>query len=119
MTPSRHWSGRSRVWRSPDTSGPPSSRRVQQQRRVGTAFGIERASGLAHTVAFWWSVASLEYFMGYVDAMARQTPEQLRAYARRYIVGRPKVTGILISPAARANLSLDPSVLPTVLRSAP
>lgn len=90
---------------------------VKQQRRVGTAFGIERASGLTHTVAFWWSVASLEYFMGYVDAMARQSPEQLRAYARRYIVGKPKVTGILISPATRANLSLDPSVLPTVSRS--
>lgn len=91
---------------------------VKQQRRVGTAFGIERASGFAHTIGFWWSVASLDYFMGYVDAMARQTPEQLRAYARRYIVGKPKVTGILISPASRASLALDPSNLPTVSRGA-
>jgi zinc protease len=79
---------------------------VKAQRATETAFGIERASGLTHTIGFWWSVADLEYFMGYVDNMAKQTPADLQRYAQRYIVGRPRVSGVLISPADRQSLGL-------------
>ena len=81
----------------------------KQQRAVGTALGLERASGFAHELGFWWSVAGLDYYMGYVDNMASQTPEQLRSYVRKYIVGKPRVTGVLISPQDRQaiHLTLD------------
>lgn len=79
---------------------------VKTQRAVSSEFGRERASDLTHTIGFWWSVASLEYFMGYVDNMARQTTADVRKYAARYIVGRPRVTGVLVHPAARAELRL-------------
>ena len=48
-------------------------------RAVTSAFDRERASGFAHTLGFWWSVASLEYYMGYVDNMASQTISELHA----------------------------------------
>jgi len=51
-------------------------------------------------------VASLEYYMGYVDFMAQQTIDDLRAYARRYIVGKPHIAGVLIAPQARAAIKL-------------
>ena len=79
---------------------------VKAHRAVTSAFDRERASGFAHTLGFWWSVASLEYYMGYVDNMARQTTADLRAYATRYIVGKPHITGVLIDPASRKQLSL-------------
>ena len=79
---------------------------VKQQRIVGTAMGLERASSFSHTIGFWWSVANLEYYMGYVDNMARQTPADLRSYAARYIVGKPRVTGVMIDPSARASIGL-------------
>ncbi len=60
---------------------------VKARRAVNSAFGRERASGYAHTVGFWWSVANLEYYYGYVDNMAAQRPQDLAAYARHYIVG--------------------------------
>jgi hypothetical protein len=44
--------------------------------------------------------------MGYVDNMARQTPADLQRYAARFIVGKPSVTGVLISPTDRARLKL-------------
>jgi zinc protease len=84
---------------------------VKRQRLVGTAFGVERASSLSHTIGFWWSVASLEYYMGYVDNMASQTPADLQDYARRYIVGKPRVTGVMIDPRARAQIRLQESDL--------
>lgn len=79
---------------------------VKAHRAVTSAFDRERASGFAHTLGFWWSVADLEYYMGYVDNMAKQTITDLRAYGSRYIVGKPRVTGILIDPSSRARLAL-------------
>jgi zinc protease len=84
---------------------------VKAHRAVTSAFDRERASGFAHTLGFWWSVASLEYYMGYVDYMAQQTLDDLRAYARRYIVGKPHIAGVLISPDARQSLKLTPTDL--------
>ncbi|HEY4671857.1 MAG TPA: insulinase family protein, partial [Gemmatimonadaceae bacterium] len=84
---------------------------VKAHRTVTSAFDRERASGFAHTLGFWWSVASLEYYMGYVDNMAQQTIGDLRAYARRYIVGKPHIAGVLIAPDARQSLKLTPENL--------
>ncbi len=70
-------------------------------RAVGSAQGAERASGLAHTIGFWWSVADVDYFMGYVDNMAKQTSADLVRYARGFILGKTRVTGVLLSPEAR------------------
>jgi len=87
---------------------------VKAHRAVTSAFDRERSSGFAHTLGFWWSVASLEYYMGYVDYMAQQTIGDLRAYARRYIVGKPYITGVLLAPEARQSLKLAPEDLVTV-----
>lgn len=79
---------------------------VKAHRAVTSAFDRERASGFAHTLGFWWSVADLEYYMGYVDNMASQSIADLRAYATRYILGKPRITGVLISPVAKRQISL-------------
>ena len=79
---------------------------VKRQRAVSTMLNLERASGFAHQLGFWWSVVGLDYFMGYVDNMAAQTPEDLRAYAAKYIVGKPNVIGVILSPQARQALEL-------------
>jgi zinc protease len=79
---------------------------VTRRRIADTMFQLERSSGFAHQLAFWWSVTGLDYFLGYVDAMARQTPAELQAYARKYIVGKPHVTGVLLSPQVRRKLGL-------------
>jgi zinc protease len=84
---------------------------VKAHRAVTSAFDRERASGFAHTLGFWWSVASLEYYMGYVDYMAQQSLGDLRAYATKYIVAKPHITGVLISPDARQSLNLTPAEL--------
>ena len=80
-------------------------------RAVTSAFDRERSSGFAHTLGFWWSVASLEYYMGYVDNMASQSIADLQAYARKYIVGHPRITGVLLSPEARATIKLTDAEL--------
>jgi zinc protease len=73
--------------------------------------GLERASGFAHQIGFWWAVTGLDYYLGYVDAMAKERVPDLQRYARKYIVGKPHVRGVLINPAANAQLHLTASEL--------
>ena len=84
---------------------------TKQHRIVGTMLGLERSSGFAHQLGFWWAVTGLDYFLGYVDNMAKQTPEDLRAYATKYIIGKPHVTGVLIPPEVRRGMQLEPEAL--------
>jgi hypothetical protein len=49
--------------------------------------------------------------MGYVDNMAGQTLSNMQAYARKYIVGKPHITGVLISPEGRQHIGLTASEL--------
>lgn len=100
-----------RRFTTPAYFDPEELRAAQAHRTVTSAFDRERASGFAHTLGFWWSVAGLEYYMGYVDNMGRQTIGDLQAYAGKYIVGKPHIVGVLIAPEARAQIGLTPGAL--------
>lgn len=84
---------------------------VKQKRIVETMESLERASGFAHQLGFWWAVTGMEYFFGYNDTMAKQTPGDLRRYASRYILGKPRVTGVLLSPQTRRAIKLTEAEL--------
>jgi zinc protease len=84
---------------------------VKRQRIVGTTESLERVSGFAHQLGFWWAVTGLDYFFGYVDTMAKQTPDDLRRYATKYIIGKPHVTGVLLSPELRREIKLTDAEL--------
>ncbi|HEX6316487.1 MAG TPA: pitrilysin family protein [Gemmatimonadaceae bacterium] len=89
---------------------------TKAHRAVTTAFGFDRPSDHAHTIGFWWSVSGLEYYMGYVDNMASQTLDDVRAYARKYIVGKPVVVGLLMPPGVKERLGLrDADLLPRII----
>ena len=80
---------------------------------MSSAFGIEKASEIAHTIGFWWSVSSLDYFMNYTDQMAQQRITDLMRYTKTYIEGKPHVTSVLLSPQARKALGLTEEELLT------
>jgi zinc protease len=84
---------------------------VKQHRISDTMMQLERASGYAHQLGFWWAVTGLDYYFGYVDTMAKQTPADLRSYADKYIIGKPRVTGVLLSPEARRAIKLTEAEL--------
>lgn len=93
---------------------------VKTSRTVTSAFGIEKASEIAHTIGFWWSVANIDYFMGYTDQMAQQRISDLMRYTTTYVAGKPRLTSVLLSPDARKGLALTeaelmmPTKTPTV-----
>ncbi|AMW03804.1 hypothetical protein GEMMAAP_01015 [Gemmatimonas phototrophica] len=90
---------------------------VKAQRTVSSAFGIEKASEIAHTIGFWWSVASLDYFMSYTDRMAQQRITDLMRYTSTYIIGKPRVTNVLLSSDARRAIGLTEKELLTPFKA--
>jgi zinc protease len=84
---------------------------TKQHRIVDAMFQLERSSGFANQLAFWWAVTGMDYFYGYVDSMAKQSPEDLRRYATTYILGKPRVVSALLPAEAHAALHLTPADL--------
>jgi zinc protease len=74
-----------------------------KRRAVDTAMELETSEGMAQTLAYWWSVASLDHYFGYVDNLDARSRADLRAYANRYIVRRPFAVGVL-APEADAGV---------------
>ena len=58
----------------------------------------ESTSTYVHTVTYWWSSASIDYYTGYVDNLKKVTREDIKKYVNTYIKNKPKVSGVLLSP---------------------
>ncbi len=78
---------------------------AKKHREVAMALTLEQISMLAPELADWWASAGVEYYLGYDARMAAQTVEDLRRFARAYIVGRPRVIGVLAPPATTDQLA--------------
>ena len=49
--------------------------------------------------------------------MAKQTLADVQSYARRYIVGKPSIVGVLIDPESRKRIDLKESdLLPRIVQ---
>ena len=58
----------------------------------------EKPSELAHILTFWWAVASLDYYTGYVGNLKKVTPADTSRLVSTYMKGKPFVFGALVSP---------------------
>ena len=73
---------------------------------VAQLYQREQASAWSHTVGYWWAGPGLDYYLGYVPGMQAVTEADIAEFARTYMIGKPNVSGVLIDPAARAEIGL-------------
>src|SRR5256884_7731478 len=78
---------------------------AKKHREVQSALTRERIAGLAPALAQWWSSAGLDYHLAYDGRMAAQTIDDLRRFAGTYVVGRPRVIGVLAPPETTDRLA--------------
>lgn len=75
---------------------------ARQTRRVEAAFEMDNATAIAHTAAFWWSIAGLDYFRDYTDHLQSVQRPAIVQYVDRYLNNRPLVVGVLV-PKGRSD----------------
>ena len=75
-------------------------RAAQTQVEVAETYGREKPSTFAQTLGFWWAIADVDYYRGYVSNMREVRTADFADFARKFMVGRPRVSGLLISPDA-------------------
>jgi zinc protease len=73
---------------------------AQTELGIQALYEREQTTEWAHTIGFWWSVAGLDYYRNYVPNMQRISRSDLAHYARTYLVGKPYVVGLMMSPDA-------------------
>jgi zinc protease len=84
---------------------------AQKELGIQSLYEREQSSTFAHTVGFWWTVAGLDYYRTYVPNMQRVTRGDLARYAQTYLVGKPYVVAVLLSPDAKQTTGLRPEAL--------
>lgn len=77
---------------------------AQKRVELSRALWLESPSELASYVGDLWSVAGLDFVRGYLPAMRALEPSHLESFVRTYLVQRPRVTGVLLSPVTRHEL---------------
>jgi zinc protease len=87
---------------------------ASRRRAVQTALTLESTATLAPTLAFWWASGGIDYYESYDARMNVQTLDDLRGFAREYIVSRPHVIAVLstqpVIERLQAMLGVSPKI---------
>ena len=66
-------------------------------------YSHEVTSQFVHTLSFWWSSASLDYYFSYLNEIKKINRQDIKDYIHKYIKGQPSVKGLLLSPSMQKN----------------
>jgi zinc protease len=84
---------------------------AKAQMAINETYSRESSSQIAHTVGFWWAVAGIDYYKDYIDNIQQVTRDDIARFVGTYLKDKPYVSGVLISPEARAETGLTTEAL--------
>jgi zinc protease len=76
-----------------------------RRREVDAAVEREAAAVLAPSLAAWWAGGGIDYYLTYAERMNALTLEDLRRFTEQYLVGQPKVMGLMGPGDAMARIA--------------
>ncbi len=78
---------------------------------VNEIYSREKASEFAHTVSFWWASSGLDYYATYIENLNKVTRKDIQTYVNKYIKGKHRVAGVLISAEDQKKIGLTEETL--------
>ena len=94
-------------WNSDDYFTDEQMETAKTQLAIQDAYGKEQTSEFLHTVTYWWSSASIDYYTDYVANLEKVTRADIKKYVETYIQGKPKVVGLLLSPKMKEDMEIE------------
>ncbi len=86
--------------------------------RIDFANQREQPSTYAHTLTYWWASAGLDYYETYEDNVAKATRAGIAHFLDAYVLGKPYVLGVMVSPETAKALIGRPQVEALVAKAA-
>ena len=83
---------------------------AKSQLEISDGFGKEKTSEYIHTITYWWSSASVDYYTNYVENLKKVTRQDIKDFVKKYIKNQPSAWGLLVSPEMKESLKVDETV---------
>jgi zinc protease len=74
---------------------------------ITDAHNREATSEYVHTITYWWASADIYYYTNYVENLQAVSRDDIKRYVDTYIIGQPRVTGILVTEEMRDQFVYD------------
>lgn len=81
-------------------------------------YNREKLSSFTHTISFWWATAGLDYYLNYIDNLRSVSRTDIVNYLNRYVLNKPYVLGVLVSPQAKTQWGITPAKLKELTQTA-
>lgn len=79
---------------------------VRRSLVIDRKFAENRPSAHIKDLAFWWSITGLDFYENYITELSKVSLEDVRAFSKKYFVGKKFVTSILLSEDDARKLKL-------------
>lgn len=80
---------------------------AKMQLAIQEEYNREQTSSYVHTLGFWWAVSGIDYSINYIDNINKVNRADLKKYVRKYIKDKPRVYGLLLSPAMQQTMGIQ------------
>ena len=70
---------------------------------------LNAPSSYIKSLAFWWGVTGLDYYNGYLNSLQKTGLPEVREFVKKWLIGKPSIAGILLSPQDAKAASLKDS----------
>lgn len=94
-------------WDSDDYFTDEQIQTAKTQLAIQDAYNAENITNFVHTITYWWASASIDYYTTYIENLNKVTREDMKKYVQKYIKGKPRITGILLSPQMKESFTLE------------
>jgi zinc protease len=95
----------------PDYFTPEELESAKTNLEASDLFDREKPSEYAHTIAFWWASAGIDYFRGYLSRLRSIGRPDIVRYVTTYIQGKPHIGLSLLSDESAKGSGLTPDDL--------
>lgn len=73
---------------------------AKERSEINFLYNVQSTEDFALNVGFWWCISDMDYFISYLDNIRTVTAEDIACVADKYLVGKYKVTGVLVNEDA-------------------
>jgi len=101
-------------WVKPDYFTESQLTDVRRRLEIDHKMSLNKLSEYIKSLGFWWSVAGLPYYAEYIDNMRKVSLVDVRNFVNKWLVNKPRLATILVSPEAGKAAGLEDTSKPLV-----